>query len=493
MVTVVARGLLGVAGWARDKSRSAGGLMDFAPEPVLDAFTPPPTRTAPREAVADDNGQTFDDHLEAVNEPVRERPAPQNETKSEAPAPVETKPARADDAADGDETLDVDAALLGGPAPVVAPPMTAPVIVQIAASQPQQQQAPVETGDADVAPVSAPQMAAPEAPAADADVATAAPAAASQSAANAKGADTEVRPSAPAAQPSQTTPQPANVQAQPQQTAPQQAAAQPIAVEELAPAIQQAIAATIAPAPQAVVTPTAQRSGKAAAPTDEAKAAPSAPDGKPEGPQAPNTARPHATANTQGGSNAVAVEVAAPMTTQSSAADNSQISQSNAISTTASQASTHVQHAAAETGAQRSAPAAAQVSREIVRRFNGGNTSFEMRLDPAELGRVEVRMEVSRDHRVTAVITADNPQALTELARHARELEQQLQSAGLHLSENGLSFDLRQGGQGGESEHANNNARANGGEEALSEQQPAPVARPIGYERWRGVRVDMMV
>lgn len=464
--------------------------MDFAPEPVLDAFTPPPTRTAPREAVADDNGQTFDDHLEAVNEPVRERPAPaQTETKSETPAPVETKPARADDTQDSDETIDVDAALLGGPAPVVAPPMTAPVIVQIAASQPQQQQqAPVENADTDVAPVSAPQMAAPDAPVSDAEVAAAAPAA--PQAPSHKGAETEVKPAAPEAPQAQNATQPATA---PQQTAPQQAAAQPIEAPELPPAIREAIAATIAPAPQALATPTAQRSGKAATPTDEAKAAPSTLDGKPEAPQAPNTnVRPHAAPNPQGG-NAVAVEVAAPMTTQSSAADNSQISQNNAISTTASQASTHVQHAAAETGAQRSAPAAAQVSREIVRRFNGGNTSFEMRLDPAELGRVEVRMEVSRDHRVTAVITADNPQALTELARHARDLEQQLQSAGLQLSENGLSFDLRQGGQGGESEQANNSARGAGGNEALSEQQPAPVARPIGYERWRGVRVDMMV
>ena len=80
------------------------------------------------------------------------------------------------------------------------------------------------------------------------------------------------------------------------------------------------------------------------------------------------------------------------------------------------------------TAAVRATPAAAQVAREIVRRFDGGNTSFELRLDPPELGRVEVRIEVSRDHRVTAVISADSPQALTELARHARELEQMLQS-----------------------------------------------------------------
>jgi chemotaxis protein MotD len=168
------------------------------------------------------------------------------------------------------------------------------------------------------------------------------------------------------------------------------------------------------------------------------------------------------------------------------------VAQSNTLATAASQASTHVQQAAIDSGAQRAASPGAQVGREIIRRFDGGNTSFELRLDPAELGRVEVRMEVSRDHRVTAVITADNPQALTELARHARELEQQLQSAGLQLSDSGLSFDLRQGGQGGETNEANNAARG-AGEDAPVEQQAAQTARPIGYERWRGVRVDMMV
>jgi flagellar hook-length control protein FliK len=153
-----------------------------------------------------------------------------------------------------------------------------------------------------------------------------------------------------------------------------------------------------------------------------------------------------------------------------------------------------VQHAAVDAGAQRAAPVAAQVGREIVRRFSGGNTNFELRLDPADLGRVEIRMEVTRDNRVTAVITADNPQALTELARNARELEQQLQSAGLQLSDNGLSFDLRQGAQGGENDdQKNSNARGEGNGVATPEHQAAPLARPIGIDRWRGVRVDMMV
>jgi flagellar hook-length control protein FliK len=165
------------------------------------------------------------------------------------------------------------------------------------------------------------------------------------------------------------------------------------------------------------------------------------------------------------------------------------------LSTTSlgSHASTHVQHTATDAGAHRAAPAAAQVAREIIRRFDGGATSFELRLDPPELGRVEVRMEVSRDHRVTAVIAADSPQALTELARHARELEAQLQSAGLQLSDSGLSFDLRQGARGDDAQESESAARRGGGETAEQQQTQTQTARPIGFERWRGVRVDMMV
>jgi flagellar hook-length control protein FliK len=151
---------------------------------------------------------------------------------------------------------------------------------------------------------------------------------------------------------------------------------------------------------------------------------------------------------------------------------------------------TQAQHAAAEQSATRAAPAAHQVAREIVRKFDGSNTRFELRLDPPELGRVEVRLDVSRDHRVTAVIAADSPQALTELARHARDLEQMLQGAGLELSDNGLSFDLRQGSERAETAEFTGSV----GDSAALVEDAAPVAaRPLGYERWRGVRVDMMV
>ena len=116
-----------------------------------------------------------------------------------------------------------------------------------------------------------------------------------------------------------------------------------------------------------------------------------------------------------------------------------------------------------------------------------------MRLDPPELGRIDIRLEVSRDHKVTATVSADNPQALAELSRHARDLEQMLQSSGLELSDSGLSFDLRQGGDSdADANDGRSNSARDGGDAEPETQTAQSPARPLGLERWRGVRVDIM-
>ena len=199
------------------------------------------------------------------------------------------------------------------------------------------------------------------------------------------------------------------------------------------------------------------------------------------------TAAPRTNAKATAPPNTAAKEAAA-FSTFLDAPEAAPQQQTSATPTSSAASSNHTQHAAAEHSA-RAAPAA-QVAREIVRRFDSGNTRFELRLDPPEMGRVEVRLDVSRDHRVTAVIAADSPQALTELARHARDLEQMLQGAGLELGDNGLSFDLRQGSERAETAEFSDAI----GERASQLEDTAPVAaRPLGYERWRGVRVDVMV
>jgi len=90
-----------------------------------------------------------------------------------------------------------------------------------------------------------------------------------------------------------------------------------------------------------------------------------------------------------------------------------------------------------------SAPAAAiQVYTRFVERFDGRAQRFEVRLDPAELGRVDVRIEIGADKKVHAVLAAHDSAALTDLMRGQRSLERALNDAGIDLADGGLRFEL---------------------------------------------------
>ncbi|MBI1186457.1 MAG: hypothetical protein GC206_03880, partial [Alphaproteobacteria bacterium] len=145
--------------------------------------------------------------------------------------------------------------------------------------------------------------------------------------------------------------------------------------------------------------------------------------------------------------------------------------------------------AGASGGARASTPAG-QVAQQIVRRIEGGATKFEMQLDPPELGRVEVKLEMSRDHRVSALIAAEDPATLSQIARAAREIETMLEAAGLQLSDSGLTFDLadRQSADRGETAAPG----VTNSEAAPEQTEQALPARALVLERWRGARVDLV-
>jgi flagellar hook-length control protein FliK len=66
-----------------------------------------------------------------------------------------------------------------------------------------------------------------------------------------------------------------------------------------------------------------------------------------------------------------------------------------------------------------------------------------VQLEPAALGRVEVRLKFHRDDQVSAVIAAERPDTLEALQRDARLLERSLHQAGLRMDGDGLTFLLR--------------------------------------------------
>lgn len=104
---------------------------------------------------------------------------------------------------------------------------------------------------------------------------------------------------------------------------------------------------------------------------------------------------------------------------------------------------------------------------------NGETTEIRLKLDPPELGRVEVKMSFSKDSTVKAVLIAEKPETFMMLQRDAHILERALQDAGLEADGNSLSFELAQDGQNfsqdGRHDGARNQAGHNGNETDVEE------------------------
>ena len=62
---------------------------------------------------------------------------------------------------------------------------------------------------------------------------------------------------------------------------------------------------------------------------------------------------------------------------------------------------------------------------------------------PAELGRIDVRLDVDSDGQVTTHMTAERADTLELLQNQQPQLEQALNQAGLKTADNGLQFSLR--------------------------------------------------
>ncbi|HEX6979957.1 MAG TPA: flagellar hook-length control protein FliK [Alphaproteobacteria bacterium] len=93
-------------------------------------------------------------------------------------------------------------------------------------------------------------------------------------------------------------------------------------------------------------------------------------------------------------------------------------------------------------------PLVAQVAVHVTKAAIEGNDRISIRLSPAELGRIDVRLDFSPDGRVQAVFAADRPHTVELLQRDARDLARALQDAGLQTDSGSLSFNLRNGGHG---------------------------------------------
>lgn len=85
----------------------------------------------------------------------------------------------------------------------------------------------------------------------------------------------------------------------------------------------------------------------------------------------------------------------------------------------------------------------ASLAAQMIKKLGARTTNFDVQLDPIGLGRVNVRVEINADGRVSAAMSCENPQAAAELKSRANELQRALAQSGFDIS-GGLSFDVAQ-------------------------------------------------
>jgi flagellar hook-length control protein FliK len=145
----------------------------------------------------------------------------------------------------------------------------------------------------------------------------------------------------------------------------------------------------------------------------------------------------------------------------------------------------------------------------VMKRFESGLRTMQLRLDPPELGKVEVKLTVMPDRAVEAVVSTDRPETLAELQRAARDLAAALVDAGLELAEGALSFELDLGAGDPGTAHGGNpqNDPGSARERARTAIQEAgtpaapgapaaattdtPVRRSAAHDIWQRARVAL--
>lgn len=92
-------------------------------------------------------------------------------------------------------------------------------------------------------------------------------------------------------------------------------------------------------------------------------------------------------------------------------------------------------------------PATQMVAAQITKSAANGETKqMTLRLDPPELGRVEIRLEFGDERMVKANIIVEKPETLLMLQRDANALERALQNAGLETDSGSLDFSMAEDG-----------------------------------------------
>ncbi|MCC0053391.1 MAG: flagellar hook-length control protein FliK [Rhodobiaceae bacterium] len=117
-----------------------------------------------------------------------------------------------------------------------------------------------------------------------------------------------------------------------------------------------------------------------------------------------------------------------------------------------------------------------QIAIAVSSQARTGTRHFEIRLDPPEMGRIDVRLEMARDGTMNAQLTVDRPETFDALNRDARHLERMLQQSGMKIDGGNIQFSLRDGGGSGQGAHEGDRGTAQAGATLPSGEDEAAAA-----------------
>ena len=118
---------------------------------------------------------------------------------------------------------------------------------------------------------------------------------------------------------------------------------------------------------------------------------------------------------------------------------------------------------------------------EIARRLSAGGEELTVRLNPVEMGRIEVRLSFDERGSLRALVSAESAAALEMLRRDHLDLGRALADAGVRADASSFRFDGRSGGgEGGQYPQRREGAgRAGRDARPHDDADPAPLYRPL--------------
>ncbi len=133
-----------------------------------------------------------------------------------------------------------------------------------------------------------------------------------------------------------------------------------------------------------------------------------------------------------------------------------------------------------------------QVAVHIRKAVADGLDQISIRLNPLELGRIDIKLDVGADGTLRAAFAADRQQTLELLKSDSRQLENALSEAGLRADAGGLNFSLRGDNRENAQAFRDMGAQFADRRNANDAETAAPVA-PAGYVRPRAAngRLDL--